>query len=653
MSKSAKTEEQVDTEHDEHGEHGEHNGHGATAPQGKYLLYLTLGALGVVYGDIGTSPLYAFRESFHTEYGLAVVPENILGILSLIFWALVLIISIKYITFVMRADNRGEGGILALTALINPHRNVQRGTTRYRLILLGLFGTALLYGDGMITPAISVLSAVEGLEVATPFFQPYIIPITIAILILLFLFQSRGTASVGKVFGPMTLIWFMVLALLGLRWIVREPGVLAAVSPHYAFFFFLDNGLAGFLVLGSVFLVVTGGEALYADMGHFGKRPIRVAWFTIVLPALLLNYFGQGALLLQYPEAVENPFYRMAPTWALYPVVLIATTATVIASQALITGAFSLTRQAVQLGYLPRMAINHTSEEEIGQIYIPGVNWLLMVACIALVFAFGSSSNLAAAYGVAVTTTMVITALILYVVEREHWQWSRPKAVAFTAFFLLIDFAFWGANIVKIPAGGWFPLVIGAVVFTLMTTWKRGREILWQRLRAGTMPFATFTERLRTDKYAHVPGTAVFMYSDPNGTPPALLHNIKHNKVLHEQVILLSVEMEEIPRVARQDRVTVHHLENDFHRVILRYGFLEDPNVPRDLVRVRRHGLYLKHSEVSYFLGRERLLTGIHPEMPIWRENLFAVMSRNARNATDFFRLPPDRVVELGAQVEL
>lgn len=644
MSKATATEEHTEPEE---------SGHASAAPQGKYLAYLALGALGVVYGDIGTSPLYAFRESFHEGYGLAVIPENVLGILSLIFWSLIAIISVKYITFVMRADNRGEGGILALTALINPRSDVKRGTTRYRLILLGLFGTALLYGDGMITPAISVLSAVEGLEVATPFFQPYILPITIAILVLLFLFQSRGTESVGKVFGPATLIWFVVLALLGLRWIVREPGVLAAVSPHYGLLFFLHNGLPGFLVLGSVFLVVTGGEALYADMGHFGKRPIRLAWFIVVLPALLLNYFGQGALLIQQPEAVENPFYRMTPEWALYPTVLIATVATVIASQALITGAFSLTRQAVQLGYLPRVAINHTSAEEIGQIYIPGINWLLMVACIALVIAFGSSSNLAAAYGVAVTTTMVITALLLFVVEREHWRWSSRKAIAFTAFFLLIDLAFWGANIVKIPAGGWFPLAIGAVTFTLMTTWKRGREILWQRLKAGTMPFTTFTERLRTDKYAHVPGTAVFMYSDPSGTPPALLHNLKHNKVLHEQVILLSVEMEEIPRVARKERIEVQHLENGFYRVVLHYGFLEDPNVPRDLGRVRRHGIDLHSAEVSYFLGRERLLASKTPGMAIWRENLFALMSRNARNATDFFRLPPDRVVELGAQVEL
>jgi KUP system potassium uptake protein len=631
-------------------EEGEHEaGHAGN----RYLAYLTLGALGVVYGDIGTSPLYAFRESFHDEYGLGVIPENVLGILSLIFWALISIISIKYLAFVMRADNRGEGGILALTALISPQRRISRHSYRYRLILLGLFGTALLYGDGVITPAISVLSAVEGLQIATPFFRPYIVPITIAILIGIFLLQSRGTASVGKIFGPTTLVWFIVLALLGIRWIIREPSVLAAINPFYAVGFFAHNGMHGFLVLGSVFLVVTGGEALYADMGHFGKRPIRLAWFTVVLPSLLLNYFGQGALLLQHPEAVENPFYRMAPAWALYPVVVIATAATVIASQALITGAFSLTMQAVQLGYLPRMEIDHTSAEERGQIYIPGINWMLMIACITLVISFGSSSNLAAAYGVAVTTTMVVTTLLLFTVQRERWQWSLPAALAFTGFFLVIDLAFWGANLIKIPDGGWFPLVLGGFIFTLMTTWKRGRLILSERLNKGVLRFAEFAERMRADHVLHVPGTAVFMYSDPEATPPALIHNLKHNKVLHEKVILLSVITEEIPHVPRDERVELHKLENGFSRVILHYGFMETPNVPRDLALARHVGLTLKMKEVSYFLGRERLFASKQPGMAIWRERLFAVMSRNARPATDFFRLPPDRVVELGTQIEL
>jgi KUP system potassium uptake protein len=627
--------------------------HASTDPKGKYLLYLALGALGIVYGDIGTSPLYAFRESFHAEYGIPVTPANVLGILSLIFWALIIVISIKYIGFVMRADNRGEGGILALTALVNPRESVRRGSRRSLLVMLGLFGTGLLYGDGMITPAISVLSAVEGLEVATPLFEPYIIPITIGILIGLFLFQSRGTERVGKIFGPTTLVWFTLLAVLGVSWIVHQPGVLMAVNPWYGVEFFARNGWHGFLVLGSVFLVVTGGEALYADMGHFGRTPIRLAWFAVVLPALLLNYFGQGALLLEQPEAVVNPFYRMVPAWALYPVVLIATTATVIASQALITGAFSLTMQAVQLGYLPRMAIKHTSAGEFGQIYIARINWILMVACIALVIGFGSSSNLAAAYGVGVTTDMVITTVLLFMVVRERWRWALPAAVALIGFFLVIDLAFWGANLVKIPAGGWLPLAIGAVIFTLMTTWKRGREILGQRLNTGTVPFTDFAKQIHTQDFARVPGTAIYMYGNPRGTPPALLHNLLHNKVLHEKVVLLSVTTEEVLYVDRKQRVEVHKGVNGFYRVRLHYGFMENPNVPRDLALTQQHGLTLNPAEVSYFLGRERLIPSDHPGMALWREHLFGAMSSNARNATDFFQLPTDRVVELGSQVEL
>ena len=640
--------ERHEKENHEHEENGHAKGHG-----NKYLALLALGALGVVYGDIGTSPLYAFRESFHSAYGLAVIPANVLGILSLIFWALTIVISIKYIAFVMRADNRGEGGILALTALIFPPGGPQRYNQRYLLILLGLFGTALLYGDGMITPAISVLSAVEGLQVATPFFQPYIVPITIVVLIVLFLFQSQGTERVGKVFGPLMLLWFVVLALLGLRWIVRQPGVLVAISPIYGIQFFLDNGWAGFLVLGSVFLVVTGGEALYADMGHFGKAPIRLAWFAVALPALLLNYFGQGALLLADPTAVENPFYNMTPEWALYPVVVLATIAAVIASQALITGAFSLTMQAVQLGYLPRVAIRHTSAHERGQIYIPAINWMLMVACVALVVAFGSSSNLAAAYGVAVTTTMVITTLLLLVVEREQWHWRAYAALGLTLLFLIVDVAFWTANLTKIGGGGWFPLVIGALVFTLMTTWKRGREILAQRLRAGTTPFAEFIERVEAEDPVRVPGTAVFMYSDAQATPPALLNNWRHNRVLHARVILLSVRMEERPRVLRAERVTVHDLGDGFYRVILAFGFMENPDVPQGLRMARHKGLELHAAEISYFLGRERFFATDHPGMAIWREKLFALMSRNSISATDFFSLPPNQVVELGTLVEL
>ncbi|MFO7633271.1 MAG: potassium transporter Kup [Caldilinea sp.] len=624
------------------------------APRGKHLYYLALGALGVVYGDIGTSPLYAFRESFHASYGLETSADNILGVLSLIFWALILVISVKYIAFVMRADNHGEGGILALTALIGAKRRVMiPGTMRWTMVMFGLFGTALLYGDGMITPAISVLSAVEGLSIATPFFNPYIVPITIVILVALFMFQSRGTERVGRVFGPITLLWFAVLAVLGVSWIVRQPGVLAAINPYYAAEFFWVNGWRGFLVLGSVFLVVTGGEALYADMGHFGRSPIRLAWFAIVLPALLLNYFGQGALLLQHPEAVENPFYQMAPGWALIPLVIIATAATVIASQALITGAFSLTMQAVQLGYLPRVPISHTSPDEIGQVYIASINWVLMIACVALVIAFGSSSNLAAAYGVAVTTTMVITTVLLFRVERTRWRWPLWAALGSTIFFLIIDVAFWGANLVKIPAGGWFPLTIGVAVLLLMTTWRQGRSLLSQRLKAGTRRFEDFVEHLDFDKVARVPGTAIFMYSDPDGTPPALIHNLRHNKVLHERVILLSVGTHEVPRVPLRHRMEVQDLGHGFYRMVLHYGFMETSNVLRDLALAEEHKLTLDLNEVSFFLGSERLLATARPGMAIWREKLFVLMSRNSTNAANFFSLPPDRVVELGTLVEL
>ena len=621
-------------------------------PRGRYLLYLALGALGIVFGDIGTSPLYAFRESFHEEYGIAVTAANVLGILSLIFWALVLIISVKYVMFVMRADNRGEGGMIALTALVTP---VSRpGRRRWVLILFGLFGTSLLYGDGMITPAISVLSAVEGLSVATPFFDPYIIPIVIVILVALFAVQRKGTAGVGKVFGPVMVAWFSVLAAMGAWWVVREPSVFRAMNPLYGYRFFADNGWHGFLVLGSVFLVVTGGEALYADMGHFGRRPIRMAWFFMVLPALLLNYFGQGALLLGQPEAVENPFFHMAPEWALYPLVVMATLAAVIASQALISGAFSITMQAVQLGYMPRMQVEHTSERQRGQIYIPSINWILMVACIGLVLGFRSSSNLAAAYGVAVTTDMVFTTILFATFAYDRWKWSLPAVLALAAGFLVIDLAFWGANIVKIPAGGWFPLVVGAIVFTLMTTWKKGRQILSARQADSALPWDFFAHDMVMTPIHRVPGTAVFMYGNPNGTPPALLHSLKHYKVLHEQVVLLAVKTEEIPYVPAEDRVRVETVDEGFYRVTVRYGFMQDPNIPHALELVDHEGLDLSPVHTTYFLGRETLIATSHRSgMAIWRENLFAVMSRNARTATSFFHLPPNRVVELGAQIEL
>ena len=619
---------------------------------GRYFYALALGALGVVYGDIGTSPIYAIRESLHGSYGISATPANVLGILSLIFWSLIIVISIKYLAFVMRADNRGEGGMIALTALVAPPREARPGR-RWGLVLTGLFGASLLYGDSMITPAISVLSAVEGLEVATPLFEPYVIPITIVILVALFAFQSRGTAGIGKVFGPITFLWFSTLGVLGAAEIIRHPGVLAAINPLYGYEFFARNEWRGFLVLGSVFLVVTGGEALYADMGHFGKRPIRFTWFTIVLPALLLNYFGQGALIINNPEAVEHPFFLLAPSWALYPLVALSTAATVIASQAVISGAFSLTRQAVQLGYLPRLQIEHTSTREIGQIYIPAINWALMIACIGLVLGFRSSSSLAAAYGVAVTTDMVFTTILFAVVASSRWKWSRWKVGLLAAGFLAVDLSFWGANIVKIPRGGWFPLVIAAVVFTLFTTWKAGRDILGKRLREQSLPLDLFLPDMERNPPARVPGTAVFMASNSDGVPPAMLHNLKHNKVLHEQVVFLRVATEEIPVVARGDRVSVKPLGNGFFRVVARYGFTEDPNVPEVLEMAREHGLEMRPAQTSYFLGRETLIATRKRGMALWREKLFALMSRNARSATAFFRIPPNRVVELGAQIEL
>jgi KUP system potassium uptake protein len=621
--------------------------------EGRYLLVLSLAALGVVYGDIGTSPLYAFRESFNPKHGIAITPENVLGILSLIFWALLLVISLKYLVFVMRADNRGEGGMIALTALVAPVRERARGAGAI-LTLVGLFGASLLYGDSVITPAISVLSAVEGLQIATSFFDPYITPITLVILVMLFAVQSKGTGGVGKVFGPVTLVWFATLAVLGVGQIVRHPGVLRAVSPLYGVEFFVRNGWRGFLVLGSVFLVVTGGEALYADMGHFGKKPIRLTWFVLVLPALLLNYFGQGALIISDPTAVEHPFFHMAPDWALYPLVVLATAATVIASQAVISGAFSLTRQAVQLGYLPRVAIAHTSAREIGQIYIPSVNWALMLGCIALVLGFHSSTNLASAYGVAVTTDMVFTTILFATVAHKRWGWSVPRAAALAAFFLVIDLSFWGANIIKIPSGGWVPLVIAAVMLTLMTTWKRGRQILAKRMRVGLLPIDMFLDSIARTPPLRVPGTAIFMYGDPKGTPPALLHNLKHNKVLHERVVFLSVLTEEIPYIDGNSRITAESLGANIHRVVARYGFAEDADITEILQLCAPHGLEFKMMDTTFFLGRETLIaTRHHKGMAVWRERLFAIMATNSQRATAFFRIPANRVVELGAQIEI
>jgi KUP system potassium uptake protein len=625
---------------------------GERSKGGGNFWLLSLTALGVVFGDIGTSPIYALRESFHLSHGLAPSHANTLGVLSLIFWSLILVISVKYLLLVLRADNRGEGGIIALTALISPPAERAHGRRR-KLALVGLFGAALLYGDSMITPAISVLSAIEGLEVITPFFQPYVIPITIGILVALFLFQRRGTAGVGAVFGPVTLVWFLTLAVLGVAQIWRNPGVLAATNPLHGLSFFMRNGFRGLLVLGSVFLVVTGGEALYADMGHFGTGPIRFTWTTLVLPALALNYFGQGALILGDPAAAEQPFFLMVPPWGLVPLVILATAATVIASQAVISGAFSLTRQAVQLGYLPRLRIEHTSEDRIGQIFMPAVNWGLMFACIGLVLGFRSSGRLAAAYGVAVTTDMVFTTILFSVVAYLRWKWPSWVVLLLTASLLLIDLAFWVGNVPKIPHGGWFPVLVAAGVFTLMTTWKRGREILASRFHHQRMDVEDFLRSIEAHPPRRVPGTAVFMSGDPGGVPRALLHNLKHNRILHERVFLMTVETEESPYVPKEERVTVEELGKGFHTVVAHYGFAEDPDVPEILQNLELEGYEYRPMETTFFLGKRTLVIPKRPIMARWRSRLFDRMARNAESASAFFRIPVSRVVEVGAQLEL
>jgi KUP system potassium uptake protein len=637
---------------DIHTQAADTHSHISVAPRGPYLFFLSLAALGVVYGDIGTSPLYAIRECFYGPHAITSTSANILGVLSLIFWALLIVISIKYLVFVLRADNRGEGGILSLTALATPIKPSGK-SERWFLIMIGIFGSALLYGDGIITPAISILGAMEGLSVATPLLQPYIVPITILILLFLFLFQSRGTAGIGKVFGPVTLLWFLALASLGVVQIIRQPGVLAAINPIYGAQFFLQNGWHGYLVLGSVFLVVTGGEALYADMGHFGKRPIRLVWFVVVLPALLLNYFGQGALLLETPAAAENPFYRLAPSWALYPMVILATAAAVIASQAVITGAFSLTMQAVQLGFCPRFKINHTSSTEYGQIYIPAINWALMVGCIAVVLGFQTSSNLAAAYGIAVTSTMVITTLLFYVVARSLWGWNILTAGVLTIFFIIIDLAFFGANIIKVAHGGWFPLLLALFVFVIMTTWRKGRRILSERIRAESKPLEEFLEYIVRHPPTRVPGTAIFMNSNAMSTPPALLHNIEHNKVLHERVIFLTVKNQQVPYIDEENRYEIEPLGNGIYRIRVYYGFMEDPDIPKVLDSIAEPGFRFDQEKTTYFLGRETIIPSGHPGMAMWRERLFALISRNSTSATAYFGLPSNRVVEFGEQIEI
>jgi KUP system potassium uptake protein len=620
------------------------------------LLGLTLTTIGVVYGDIGTSPLYTIRECFFGTHPVPPTYENILGVLSLVVYALLIVISIKYIAIVMRADNQGEGGILALTALL-PARNGgdtadRLAAARPVLILLGIFGAALLYGDGMITPAISVLSATEGLNVVTPLFEPYVVPLSVVILVLLFVMQKFGTHRVGGFFGPVMVVWFLTIALLGVTWIAQAPEVLTAVDPRHAIRFFRAGGLHAFTVLGAVFLAVTGGEALYADMGHFGKRPIRVAWFSLVLPALLLNYFGQGALLLHNGGA-EQPFFMMAPAWALLPLVALATMAAIIASQALISGAFSLTRQAIQLGYAPRLDVEHTSSHEMGQVYVPQVNMALAIGTILIVIGFESSSALAAAYGIAVTMTMVITAILLHVIATERWKWPLWVATCITAVFLSIDLAFLGANLLKVVQGGWFPLIVGAFIFTLMTTWKTGRRIMADRLTARALPLTTFMSAVTNTPPMRVPGTAVFMTAQPRGTPPALAHNLRYNKILHEHVVVLTVSTAQVPYVPLDDQVGVESLGEGVYNVRVQYGFMQDPNVPETLLTAKAKGVAVDLDDMTYFLGRETIIVTRRNGMATWREKLFVLMARNAVRATAYFRLPPERVVELGVQVEM
>jgi len=624
----------------------------ASAGRSSFNPGLTLGALGVVFGDIGTSPLYAFQQCFDPNAGIPLRVDSVLGILSLIFWSLTCIVFIKYVAFIMRADNNGEGGIMALLALAL--RTAKGDNHRQKLLLtFGIFGAALFYGDGVITPAISVLSAIEGLKIVAPGLDPYIIPITIGVLFSLFLIQRKGTTSVGRLFGPVMLVWFAVLAIMGLGNIGRHPEVLFAINPLYALHFMLLFKWKAFVTLGAVVLTVTGAEALYADMGHFGRKPITLAWIYLVFPALLLNYAGQGALVLSDPHTIGNPFYLMAPRWGLIPLVVLSTMATVIASQAVISGVFSMTRQAMQLGYAPRMEIQHTSSREIGQIYIPGINWALLLAIIALVFSFKSSGNLAAAYGIAVTGTMVTTTLLAIPVFRTLWGWSRPvTALAITVFFV-VDITFFSANLLKLFQGGWFPLTVGLMVFTLMSTWKRGRQILFNRLSSETMPLNLFINSIGGASVQTVPGTAVFMTGSHKYVPHALLHNLKHNKILHERNILLTLSTRDVPFVDGKERMQVEQISHNFYLITASYGFKDQPDIPSLLDECKCFGLEFDMMDTSFFLSRERLIATVAPGMAMWREKLFVAMSRNAAAATDFFQIPANRVVELGTQIEL
>ena len=623
------------------------------SPVGRHLLILSLTALGVVYGDIGTSPLYTLKEAFAARHGLVPTAPNVYGVMSLVIWTIILVVVVKYLVFILQADNHGEGGVLALLALVlqRQHRTDDR-RRRAAFIVLGVFGCALLFGDGLITPAISVLSAVEGLEIVAPPLSHVVVPATMGILLLLFMVQRYGTAKVGRAFGPVTLIWFLVIALLGLVQITHAPRILAAINPWYAVRFLAGHGTIGFISLGGVFLSVTGAEALYADMGHFGRRPIRLAFFTLVLPALLLNYLGQGALLLRDPRAIESPFYLLAPRWALYPVLLIATLATIVASQALISGVFSLAQQAMQLGFMPRMTIIHTSAREHGQIYVPQINTALAVGTLLIVAGFKSSDALGAAYGIAVTGTMAITTLLFAVVTRSRWGWPLWRVIGLAAFFLMFDLAFLGANALKLMQGGWVPLLIALGVMTLMTTWKRGREALYGIMKSGSLPIELLLNEITRRPPPRVAGTAVFLTSDAEGASVVLLHHLKHNKALHEQVVLLSVLPTDVPYVKEAERVQVKELGQGFFRVLVHTGFMETPDIPELLTKAAEQGIRARPMETSYYLGREMLIPTGSSRMARWRKRLFVVMSRNAQSAARFFGLPSNRVVELGAQIE-
>jgi KUP system potassium uptake protein len=624
----------------------------AAAGTRKRMAPLVMGAIGVVYGDIGTSPLYTLRQCFAGTHPLSLAPENVLGILSIIFWALVIVVTLKYVTLIMRADNRGEGGILALTALVS--RGLDRqARLRWWLVGFGIFGAAMFYGDGMITPAISVLGAVEGLGVIAPQLHPFIVPVTLVIILALFAIQKRGTAKVGTLFGPVMCAWFAVIAVLGLYEVIGNPGVLRALNPIHAISFIEATPRIAFLTLGAVVLAVTGTEALYADMGHFGAAPIRRAWLFFVMPSLVINYFGQGALLLANPAAIKNPFYLLAPEWALIPLVILATCAAVIASQAVISGAFSLTRAAIQMGYCPRLKLQHTSEREIGQIYVPFINWTLLIAVSLLVLGFRSSDNLGGAYGIAVTLAMMIDSVLIFIVMRRIWGWKLPIALAVALPLGAIDLSFLASNSLKIPEGGWFPLLIGGIVFTLLTTWKRGRALLMQRLSEDSMPLEAFIGSIAASPPARVPGTAVFLTSTVDRVPNALLHNLKHNKVLHEQVVFLTVHTRDIPRVPLKERIVVRNLGCAFWGLEASYGFTEEPDVPVLLGLCGPHGLTFDTMDTSFFVSRETLIPSVAPGFSRWRESLFVAMSKMAVKATDFFNVPTNRVVELGTQVEL